>query len=309
MEVVDVDRREDLLGDLAPRLRLELARLGMDELFGRLSDHQHRQPLASLLLDVPDLLIALAHELLDLLLLVRFGTVVALLAREELDVDDDPVHSGRGLERGVADIAGLLAEDRLEQTLLGSELGLALGSHLSDEDIARLDAGADADDAVFVEVAEHLLADVRDLARDLLHARLGVADLGLELLDVDRRIDVAGNEAFAEYDSILEVVSTPRHEGDEYVPAKGQLAFLRRGRIGYDVTLLHALADLHERLLVDTGVLVGALVLGQFVLVDAAEPGEIVEVLFVLLRSVADQYAVGFDALDLARPARNPEHS
>jgi hypothetical protein len=53
-----------------------------------------------------------------------------------------------------------------------------------------LDVGADADDAALVEVAQRLLADVRDVARDLLAAELGVADLDLELLDVDRGVDV-----------------------------------------------------------------------------------------------------------------------
>src|SRR3712207_9334049 len=61
-------------------------------------------------------------------------------------------------------------------------------SDLADEDRARLDLRADADDARLVEVAEHVLADVRDVARDLLGAELRVAGLDLQLLDVDRRV-------------------------------------------------------------------------------------------------------------------------
>ncbi|MEZ6195983.1 MAG: hypothetical protein R3F20_09680 [Planctomycetota bacterium] len=44
--------------------------------------------------------------------------------------------------------------------------------------------GADADDAVLVEVLEHALRNVRDVAGELL-AELGLADLDLELVDVD----------------------------------------------------------------------------------------------------------------------------
>ena len=51
------------------------------------------------------------------------------------------------------DVAGLLAEDGVQQLLLGRELGLALGRDLADQDVARLDRGADADDAALVEVA------------------------------------------------------------------------------------------------------------------------------------------------------------
>jgi hypothetical protein len=49
---------------------------------------------------------------------------------------------------------------------------------------------ADADDAALVEVAQRLLADVRDVARELLAAELGLADLDVELVDVDRGVDV-----------------------------------------------------------------------------------------------------------------------
>jgi hypothetical protein len=83
--------------------------------------------------------------------------------------------------RGVADLAGLLAEDRAQQALLGGQLGLALRRDLADEDVAGADLGADADDAPLVEVGEHLLGDVRDVAGDLLGAELGVAGVDLVL--------------------------------------------------------------------------------------------------------------------------------
>ena len=63
-----------------------------------------------------------------------------------------------------------------------SPLGVTLPTRMS----PGRDARADAHDAVFVEVLERFLADVRNFARDLLHAGLGVAHLALELLDVER---------------------------------------------------------------------------------------------------------------------------
>ena len=93
---------------------------------------------------------------------------------------------GRRSER-VLHLARLLAEDRAQQPLLRGQLGLALGRDLADQDVARPDLGADVDDPVLVEVPEGLLADVRDVAGDLLGAELGVAGLDLVLLDVDAR--------------------------------------------------------------------------------------------------------------------------
>jgi hypothetical protein len=42
----------------------------------------------------------------------------------------------RDLERGVAHLAGLLAEDGPQQALFGRLLGLALGGDLADQDVA-----------------------------------------------------------------------------------------------------------------------------------------------------------------------------
>ena len=101
--------------------------------------------------------------------------LVTVVAAEHADVDDlAPLAVGQA-QAGVLHLAGLLAEDRAQQPLLGGELGLALGRDLADQDVARLDLGADVDDAVLVEVLERLLADVGDVAGDLLGPELGVA--------------------------------------------------------------------------------------------------------------------------------------
>ena len=70
-----------------------------------------------------------------------------------------PVSPWGHLEGGVADLAGLLTEDRAEQPLLRGQLGLTLGRDLADEQVAVADLGTDADDAAVVEVGEDLLGD------------------------------------------------------------------------------------------------------------------------------------------------------
>src|SRR5690606_24887477 len=116
--------------------------------------------------------------------------LVAVLPRERTDADDRTGLAVRHLEAGVADLASLLTEDGPQQPLLRGQLGLALRRHLADEDVARHHLGTDADDAALVEVGEHLLADVGDVASDLLRAPLGVAGVDLVLLEVNRGEDV-----------------------------------------------------------------------------------------------------------------------
>ena len=133
-----------------------------------------------------------AHELVH-----ARRQLVAVVAREHAHVDHLAGLAVRHLEARVADLAGLLTEDRAEQALLRRELGLALRRDLADEDVAGADLGADADDAALVEVLEDVFAQVRDVTGDLLGTELGVAGVDLVLLDVDRREHVVLDEALA----------------------------------------------------------------------------------------------------------------
>ena len=72
--------------------------------------------------------------------------LVTVVARQHANVDHLAGLAVRHLEAGVADLAGLLTEDRSQEPLLGRELGLALRRDLADEDVAGADLGADADD-------------------------------------------------------------------------------------------------------------------------------------------------------------------
>ena len=69
-----------------------------------------------------------------------------LLATELADLDDLAALAVGQAQRAVLHLAGLLAEDRAQQALLGRQLGLALGRDLADEDVAGADLGADVDD-------------------------------------------------------------------------------------------------------------------------------------------------------------------
>ena len=177
------------------------------------------------------------HQLVD-----AGRQLVAVVAVEHLDVDDLAVLAVGHLEAGVADLAGLLAEDGPQQALLGGQLGLALRRDLADEHVAGADLGADADDAAVVEVGEDVVGEVRDVPADLLRAELGVAGVDLVLVDVDRRQHVVAHEALGQDDGVLEVVALPRHQRHEEVLAEGQLAVVGGRAVGDDRALRDLLA-------------------------------------------------------------------
>src|SRR5690606_39604381 len=98
-----------------------------------------------------------AHELVD-----TGGELVTLVLVEDLDTDDRAGLTVGHLQGGVADLAGLLTEDRAQQALLRGQLGLTLGRDLADEQVAVAHLGADADDAALVGVGQDRLGDDRD---------------------------------------------------------------------------------------------------------------------------------------------------
>jgi hypothetical protein len=76
---------------------------------------------------------------------------------------------------------------------------------------------------------------------------------------VDRGEDVVAHDALGQQDRVLEVVAVPRHERDQHVPAQRQVTLSVDGTVGDDVAGLQHVTDLHQRTLVDAGVLVRAL--------------------------------------------------
>ncbi len=175
-----------------------------------------------------DRLVAVLLGLLQLLLeLLAFEFREAHPSREPFGVDHDPFDAAGDFERFVLHVFAGAAEDGVQQLFFRRQLGLRLRRDLADEDVARLDAGADADDALLVEVPQGLFADVGNVASELFAAQLGLANFDVELVDVDRRVDVVLHQSFGEDDRVLEVVAFPRHEGDEHVAAQRQAR--RRG--------------------------------------------------------------------------------
>ena len=84
-----------------------------------------------------------------------------------------------------------------------------------------------------------------------------------------RGVVILFHQLFGDQDRVFEVVAAPRHEGDQDVASQRQLAMIGAGTVGDDLSLRDPLALQHNRLLVDAGVLVGALELGELVNVAA----------------------------------------
>ena len=222
--------------------------------------------------DDPLFVLKILVPLQGLLVFNLLGAEILLLALagEDLHVHHGALDTGAHGEAGVLHIAGFFAEDGAEQLLFGAQDGLALGRDLAHQNVTVLDRGADADDAAFVEVLEHLLADLGNVAGDFLRAQFGVAGVDLEFLDMDGGVEIFLHHALRDEDGVLEVIAPPGHVGHDEVSAQCQFAALGARAVRQDLVGGDVLALFHEGHLVEAGVLVGAGVLDERVDVHAA---------------------------------------
>ena len=191
--------------------------------------------------------IGLLQELgLHLFQLRLFGSLALLAvligAAEQFLIDHDAEQRRLRLQRSVFHIAGLVAEDRTQQFLFRRRIALPFRRDLTDQDIARLHIGADADDTVLVEIFRSVFADVRNVGSKLLDTAFGIAHFHNIFVDMHRSEDILADHAFRDHDGILEVVTLPRHERHFQVAPQRQLAALRRITFGHDLPFGHFIA-------------------------------------------------------------------
>ena len=82
---------------------------------------------------------------------------IAVFPGEYLDIHDDAVLTMGNTQRGITHFPCLFTEDGPEQTLLGIELGLALGGDLAHQNIAGTHFGAHTDNTALVQFLERRL--------------------------------------------------------------------------------------------------------------------------------------------------------
>ena len=184
----------------------------------------------------------------------------------------------------------------------------ALRRDFADQNIARLHFRADANHAVRSEVVQRFFAQIRNVTRDFFRPELGVARADLELVDVNGSVDVFLHHLLRDQDGVLKVVAVPRHERDQHVATERQFAVISVRSVGNDLTVLHMLTLLHDRLLVDAGGRIRPHELAQFVNVNACfRIGLQFLAPFRHLAVFGDDNLISRDRRDLAAVCRNQD--
>ena len=165
----------------------------------------------------------------------------------------------------VTHVGSFLTKDRTKKLFFWRHRAFTLWRDLTDKNITRLNVCADVYDTRFVEVAKSFFADVWNIACDFFRAKFRVTCRHFEFFDVDRRKHVVTRNALGDQDRVFVVVTIPRHKRDDHVFAQCQFTHICGWTVCNDFALLNRVTNLHQRTLVDCGVLVRTLELAHAV--------------------------------------------
>ena len=172
---------------------------------------------------------------------------VFVRAGKYFDVYYDTAFAVRNFKRSIADFPCLFAEYRAEKSFFGGKFGFALRGDFTDENIAAVDFRADTYDTVFVEVFKRVVADVRNIARDLFFAEFRIARFDFVFFDMNGGEYVLSYEFFGKKDRVLVVITFPAHEADENVSAEREFAVFGGRTVRDDLTFRDLFALIDDR--------------------------------------------------------------
>ena len=131
------------------------------------------------------------------------------------------------------------------------------------------------DNTTLVEVLGSVLAHVRNIVGEFFHTTLGFAHFKGVFVNVHTGEDILTHHALVEHNSILIVVTLPRHVRHLQVATESEFAVFGRVTFGKDVAFFHSLTAFADWTQVDGGALVGLAELRQAIfynrLVEAYE--------------------------------------
>ena len=186
---------------------------------------------------------------------------ITVLSGKHLGIHYNTILAVRHLQGSVTHFSCLLAEDRAQQSLLCGQLGLALGRHLTYQNIAGTHFRTDADDTSVIQILQCIITHAGHVPGDLLGSQLGVPGLCLVFFHVHGGVDILLHQSLTQKYRILVVITFPGHETDQRILTQSQLTAIGGRTIGNHLALLHMHTLLYDGLLV---IAVGLVTAGEF---------------------------------------------
>ena len=178
---------------------------------------------------------------------------------KDADLNHSTRNAWRETQRRVTHIACLFTKDGAQQLFFWCHRAFALWRDLADQNVTWVHFSADVDNAGFIKAAKRVFTHIWNIAGDVFWSKLRVAGHYFEFFDMDRCEHIVFHDTLGDQDRIFVVISVPRHKRDEAVLAQCEFTQFSRRTISNNVASFDYVTDLHQRLLVDASILVGAL--------------------------------------------------
>ena len=223
------------------------------------------------MLNNTELVFQVLAELVQGVLLDLLGALVFFhaITGEDLHVNHGALDAGRHSQGGIFHVRGFLTENGTQQLLFRGQLGFTFRCYLAHQDIAGAHFRTDVNDAGLVQFGQCSLAHIGNIGSNFFRTQLGVTGDRGQFLNMNGGEAIFLHHPLGNQDGILEVVAIPGHERDAHVLTQSQLTHVHGRTVSHDVPRGNLVAHLHQRTLVDAGVLVGAGVLGQVIDINA----------------------------------------
>ena len=130
----------------------------------------------------------------------------------------------RNLQRGITNLTSLLTKDSPQEALLSRQLSLTLWCNLTYQNITSTHIGTLAYNTIFIQILQAFVGNIWNITGNFLWAKLGITSLAIIFLNMNGGINITLNQVFTKKNSILVVVTFPRHVGYNNIIAQSQLA-------------------------------------------------------------------------------------
>ncbi len=176
-------------GCLIQQLSAHKTALGAFWTFHSLAAFDHRpQTCIDVAIQDGQLIVTVARQTLNFFTLDLQSTFIFFnaMAIEHTHFHDCAIVTRWQTQRGVAHVRGLLPKDRPQELFLWCHRAFAFWCDFTNQDIRWTHFRTDIHDARFVQIAQSLFANVRNITGDFLRAKFGVARGHFKFFDVNR---------------------------------------------------------------------------------------------------------------------------
>ena len=202
-----------------------------------------------------------AHQLIH-----ARAKLVPVFTIKDLHINDLTVLTMRNAQGSITNLTGFFTEDSTKKSFLSRQLSFSFRRDLTDQNIARTNLSADADNTVIIKVLKNILTYIRNIASDFFWSQLSITGIAFILFNMNRSKIVLFDQFLGKKYCVLVIVAFPSHESDQHIAPQSQLAQISGGAISNRITFFHFLPFIDDRLLINTSSLVRTLEFKQFML-------------------------------------------